>query len=103
MITAVRNAGIHGRMIKGYMSARSVVHQILIMNTMSQSKEDAMKIVGKSNFDNEMVDDILIAENVNPDYADGMVDYMNETFCTEHSTYCFFLKEDEYKLYKFEP
>ena len=62
-----------------------------------------MKIVGKSNFDNEMVDDILIVENINPAYADGILDLINETFCDERSTYCFFLKEDDYILYKFEP
>jgi len=62
-----------------------------------------MKIVGKSNFDDEMVNDILIAENVDPAYADGILDYMNETFCDNRSTYIFDLRENDYKLYKFEP
>lgn len=62
-----------------------------------------MKIIGKSNFDLDTVNDILIAEKVDPAYADGMVDYLNETFCDSHSTYCFFLVEDDYKLYRFEP
>lgn len=62
-----------------------------------------MKIVGRSNFDNEMVNDVLVAENVSKDYADGILDYMNNTFCDERSTYCFFLEDDDYELYRFEP
>ena len=61
-----------------------------------------MKIIGKSNFDKDTVDDILIADNVSREYADGILDYMNENFASSSSDYYFFLVEDDYKLYTFE-
>ncbi|HAX18416.1 MAG TPA: hypothetical protein DCY00_07475 [Actinobacteria bacterium] len=62
-----------------------------------------MKIIGHSNFDLETVNEILIAENINPEYANGIVDYMNETFSSSSADYYFFLVEDDRELYKFEP
>lgn len=61
-----------------------------------------MKIVAVSNFDLDTVDDVLIAENVSKEYADGILGYLNKNFCSAHAKYCFFLKEDAYVLHKFE-
>jgi hypothetical protein len=62
-----------------------------------------MKIVGKSNFDLDNVNDILVAENVNLEYADRILDFINDKFTSSSSGYYFFLEKDDYKLYKFEP
>jgi hypothetical protein len=62
-----------------------------------------MKIIGKSNFDLETVNDILIAENVKTTYAKFIASALNDKFCTETSKYFFEAKPDEYKLYVWEP
>ena len=62
-----------------------------------------MKIIGKSNFDNEMVNDIIIAENVNEYYGNIIVEFMNEFYVKDSSDYYFHLEPDDYKLYEFEP
>lgn len=62
-----------------------------------------MKIIGKSNFDNEMVNDVLIVESVNHFYGKMITDLLNEYKCDERSLLFFELKEDNYKLYEFKP
>ena len=62
-----------------------------------------MKIVGASNFDLETVNDVLVAENVQPFYIDHIVKALNEKYACEHSTYFFKSVEDDYKLHVFEP
>ena len=62
-----------------------------------------MKIICTSNFDNESVDDRLIAENVNHFYAQYIVTYLNDKFSGDTSPDYFRIVTDDYKLYKFEP
>lgn len=62
-----------------------------------------MKIIGKSNFDNEMVNDILICENIRKPFGEPIIKFLNESFCNDHSVYYYKLVEDYYKLYIFKP
>ncbi len=58
-----------------------------------------MKIIGKSNFDIETVDDILLCENVlSLGYGTEICNALN----TESGEYFFKVVPDDYKLYKFE-
>lgn len=62
-----------------------------------------MKIIGKSNFDNERVDDILIAENIrNEFYASVLVAALNDIH-GEDAPYFFKVVLDSYELYSWEP
>ena len=62
-----------------------------------------MKIIGISNFDLETVNDVIVAENVQPFYVDTIVDALNKKLCSEHATYFYKAVEDDYKLHVFEP
>ena len=66
------------------------------------SKTPAVKIVGKSNFDNESVSDRLVCENVLPCYAKTLVKALNDTFSGDDATYYYFQADADYKLYRFE-
>lgn len=57
-----------------------------------------MKIVGVSNFDDDTVDDILIAENVNQPYGERIVGLL-EKDCGENGYYFPKLVDDNYELY----
>lgn len=61
-----------------------------------------MKIIIKSNFDNESVNDRLVCDNVNSFFGNEIVGFLN-SFVTEYSTYYYELVPDDYKLYCFEP
>jgi len=61
-----------------------------------------MKVIGKSNFDNETVDDILIDVNLTKENAEQIANNMNED-CAENSKYYYKAVEDDYVLYRFEP
>lgn len=63
-----------------------------------------MKIIGKSNFDNVSVNDILVCNNINEFLGCKIVDFLNlcET-SGQNSTYIYELVSDDYKLYSFEP
>ena len=60
-----------------------------------------MKIIGSSNFDDEMVSDLLVCENVNEHFGEKIVKLLNDKG-DDYSTYYFKLKPDDYKLYEFE-
>ena len=62
-----------------------------------------MKIIAVSNFDDEMVSDILIAENVSEDWAKRIVKLMNTHWSTETDRYYYQCVIDEYRLHTFEP
>lgn len=62
-----------------------------------------MKIIAKDNFDRDDVNDRLICENVNKYYGKYLIDFLNEKFSANDTPDYFVLKEDNYKLYKFEP
>ena len=61
-----------------------------------------MKIIATSNFDNESVSDLLIAENINEYYSILIADYFNSRIKYDDK---YFYKPvmNDYKLYKFEP
>lgn len=58
-----------------------------------------MKIIGKSNFDDESAGDILIATGVSKYFGPFIVSLMNGHICHESATYFYHLVEDDYKLY----
>jgi hypothetical protein len=61
-----------------------------------------MKVIGKSNFDNESVSDVLVCENIKQSYADILVKTLNARD-GEASTYYYCVVPDNHKLYKWEP
>jgi hypothetical protein len=66
--------------------------------------DDKVKIIGVSNYDNEMVNDILIAENVSEFYAKIIADLLNKDKRTGgDGTYHYKVVPMDYELYKFEP
>jgi len=61
-----------------------------------------MKIIGKSNFDLDNVNDILICENVNKTWGVFIIKAI-EKITGDYDTYYPMLVEDDYELYKWEP
>lgn len=59
--------------------------------------EKLYKIIAVSNFDLETVSDILIADNVDKEYGEKLVSFINNMY--EHATYFYKLVEQDYKLY----
>lgn len=62
-----------------------------------------MKLIKVDNFDRESVSDVLIAENVNPHYADEIVVFLNDRHSGDNSPDYFKLVEDGKKLYVYNP
>jgi len=62
-----------------------------------------MKIIARSNFDNEQVSDKLIAENVDPNFGIAITAYLNTIFSGADAEFYFIWVTDDYRLYKFEP
>ena len=62
-----------------------------------------MKIIRVSNFNNESVSDVLIAENVHHFYIKNIVYILNEMYSGNVAPDYFRAVEDDYKLYIFEP
>lgn len=60
------------------------------------------KVIAKSNFDNEMINDVLICENIEETWADEVVKAMNHYYSDNHE-YFFKKVPLDYKLYEFEP
>lgn len=63
-----------------------------------------MKLIRISNYQNEMINDKLIADNIPDDcikLAECMRDALNEKYSGENATYFFRLEDDDYELYKF--
>jgi hypothetical protein len=69
----------------------------------SELYKRTMKIVAHSNFDNESVSDLLIADNVHPYYGLKLIDFLQDKLSTTYSKYYFKLVDKDYKLYTFEP
>lgn len=62
-----------------------------------------MKIIAVSNFNNESVSDVLVAENVSEYYAKYIVEFLNSKFSGTSSPNYYRAVLDDHKLYKFEP
>lgn len=64
-----------------------------------------MKIIASDNFDREIYDDILIAENItNMEAGQVMVDALNYKYCNHDNAAWFYrLVPDDHKLFVFEP
>lgn len=63
----------------------------------------SVKIVAHSNFNNENVSEVLVAENIQFEfYAKVMLDALLATV-TESSPYYFKLEKDDYQLYTWDP
>lgn len=60
-----------------------------------------MKIIGKSNFDNQSVGDILICNNVDEFFGQKIVDFLNLSD-GQDAEYYYRLVSDDYKFYSFE-
>lgn len=63
----------------------------------------AVKIVGKSNFDDDMVEDLLIADNVLEQYAQMIIDHLNDKIATEYGRYYYHVVPLDYELHHFVP
>lgn len=61
-----------------------------------------MKIICVDNYDREIYDDVLIAENVHKGYGKEIVDLLNNSPKRVDGDY-FRLVDDNHKLFKFEP
>ena len=61
-----------------------------------------MKIICIDNYDREIYDDIVIAENVHDGYGQMLVDELNNSSKRRDKDW-FKLVDDDYKLFKFEP
>lgn len=61
-----------------------------------------MKIIGVSNFDNEMIDDVLICDNIHKINGETIVEFMNDS-ASEDSFYFYKLVDSDHELYVFEP
>lgn len=61
-----------------------------------------MKIICVDNYDREMYDDILIAENVDERWGNHIVELLNNDYRKSNGDYFKFV-ENDYKLFKFEP
>ena len=61
-----------------------------------------MKIICKSNYDLEYVDDSLVCDNVNLYHGLKLEEFLNEKLGGTHSPDFYMLVEDDYILYKFE-
>lgn len=62
-----------------------------------------MKIIRIDNFNRDSISDILVAENVSELYALIIVEFLNEKYSGEASSYFYIYRSDDYKLYTFEP
>lgn len=58
-----------------------------------------MKVVTKDNFDRDLFEETVVAENVNSYYGKEIVRLLNERRWMESSDHYFELVEDDYKLY----
>jgi len=58
-----------------------------------------MKIVTKDNFDRDVFEEQLVAENVNKYFGEQLVELHNERYWKEHSDSYLTLVEDDYELY----
>lgn len=61
-----------------------------------------MKIIAKSNYDDEMFNEYIIAEGLNQYYGKLIYEFLFNC-TTEHDSSIPQLVEDEYVLYEFEP
>lgn len=59
-----------------------------------------MKIVKIDNFNTELIDDVLIAENVNKNYVDVIVNTLNDKYSGEQSSDYFISTKDDYELFE---
>lgn len=84
-------------------STLAVTAENYISDALRVLPKNPKKIIGKSNFDDERVDDILIAENVPEKMGMAMVSFLNDNYSTNQSTYYYFLVDQDKELYHFEP
>jgi len=62
-----------------------------------------MKIIIVDNFDRNVYDDYLIAENISEAWGNRIVEFLNDVYSGACSPDFFMLVKDDYKLRKFEP
>ncbi len=61
-----------------------------------------MKIILVDNFNRDDVPDILIADNVHPEFIKELVEFLNKKHSGNDSPDYYRAVEDDYKLHKFE-
>lgn len=59
-----------------------------------------MKIIATSNFNNDAIADVLIAENVNSNYAQFIADELQLTFGGTNSRYYYMAVNDDQPLWR---
>ena len=62
-----------------------------------------MKIICVDNFNREIVDDKLIADNLCGFYGRDIVDFLNDKFSGDNSPDFYRLVDDDYELFTLEP
>lgn len=62
-----------------------------------------MKIICVNNFDNELVSDKIVCENVSKYYGEIILKFLVTEHSSNASSNFYRLVKDDYKLYKFEP
>lgn len=61
------------------------------------------KLVLVSNFDQDTVDDVLLADNVMEEFAEALCAAYNQQFATGRTKYWCAVKPHDYKLRRWEP
>lgn len=63
-----------------------------------------MKVIAKDNQNRDDVSEWLLAENLTETHAEMIAAAMNTKYCTgDHSAWWYVTKDDDYKLYTWEP
>ena len=62
-----------------------------------------MKIIAKSNFDDESFSEYTICEKLSDHWADIIWSYISDKYTTASSEEYFKIVPDDYELYKFDP
>lgn len=90
---------IFGKRLKQEKINKKLRDKIFFLISLFFLKDENMKIIGISNYDNDYVSDVLIKENVTESEGKKIIEKMNK-----NSDYYFYkIVLDNYKLYKFEP
>lgn len=90
---------IFGKRLKQEKINKKLRDKIFFLSLSLFLKDENMKIIGISNYDNDYVSDVLIKENVTESEGKKIIEKMNKN----NDYYFYKIVPDNYKLYKFEP
>lgn len=90
---------IFGKRLKQEKINKKLRDKIFFLSLSLFLKDENMKIIGISNYNNDYVSDVLIKENVTESEGKKIIEKMNKN----DDYYFYKIVPDNYKLYKFEP